>query len=456
MKYYSCISLLTILFGIIPTFAAPYIEISPRTELKKISANYKTYENDFDVLMKSFGTFSGAYFRDISFQNLKKDRNMYQSGTYKYFSQGRRPSYKEADFLDFTRQHPEWSEEEAEKKYAYQKYQTKIQDAKELFFTKLNALPYASEDAATLRQLFSEENFEKIDILLPEYTKKAVANLSIEEKYEFFLQKRTPIPLYETATLAILSPEKYHNFPEILSDYQNHRFSISGWRNGSLSDTPPQNLFTNTHVTETYEIQIWKKEDFNIRISPIHDYELFQESWYFQKQMIFIDPIWDIYNTKVTIQPKMNPKFFREGYPKELISDEWPGMRAFISEVQRKHQLAEYHIPIKEYYGDARMDFWENNELEIHDAYSPCNTTIITNTCISHAIYPYYEADISLPIEGEYILTIEYDTYQPAIKNQNFHDRVFSQERTVLFEEKSIPKTIKKKVSDFIIPKKEK
>gem|GEM_PF-1460362 len=256
MKYFSYTFLLTILFGILPTFAAPYIEISPRRELKKISVNYKTYENDFDVLMKSFETFSGAYFRDISFQNLKKDRNMYQSGTYKYFSQGSRPSYKEADFLVFTRQHPELSEEEAEKEYAYQKYQTKFQEAKELFFTKLDTLLYASEDSETLRQLFSEENFEKIVILLPEYTKKAVENLSIEEKYEFFLQKRTPIPLYETAVKILLSPEKYHNFPEILNDWKNHRFSISGWRNGTLSDSPPQKLFTNTHVIETYEIQI--------------------------------------------------------------------------------------------------------------------------------------------------------------------------------------------------------
>jgi len=452
MKY-----ILSLVVGILPvaTFALPYIEISPDIPLKKTSERYQTYENNIDVLMLTFNRFVGAYFLNIPFQNLKKDRNMYQSGTYAYFSQWWWAWHKDKNFLDFVNAHPEWSEQEAEKEYAREQYQKKLQEAKELFFEKLDTLPYTSEHIEELKQLFHEENFEKIVILLPEYTKNAVENLNTEEKYAFFRQKRTPIPLYETAVNILLSPEKIPNFESKIYNWSNHMFSIFGWNDTRVDSPEKKQLFTDTHITETYEFTLWDKADFNIQLFPVHDAELFDRGSYFQKQILFLDTTLDIYNVRIHIEPKIHPKFLREGYPEELRSEEWPGMRSFIPDIERKHQLAEYRIPIKEYYpnGDARMDFWENNTVEMYDAYSPCNTTIVKNICISQAIYPYYEANVALPLSGEYILTLEYDTYQPAINDQSYYDEVFSQDRTILFEEKSIPKTIQKRVSDFVFPK---
>gem|GEM_PF-2063330 len=202
---------------------------------------------------------------------------------------------------------------------------------------------------------------------------------SLREKYAFFKQKRTFVPFYESATEKLLSPRNIPHLFEALEKTYPIRspFYIADYfkRCDNITEHYYQDIFrekckdyiantlllTDTHITETYEISLKNKQDVSVQVFPIEEAELFDYGReYFQRKLMFLDPISDVYNVQITIRPKFSVEQYHTGtFPPEWQNPEGPGLREFIPEVKRKHQLTEYSIPIKEYWenGEARMDF---------------------------------------------------------------------------------------------------
>jgi len=429
------------------------------------------YENNIEVLEKQFDEFLDLHLERSHLKDLLEFKQKYHAKEYEFFQQ----DGWDWDYNEYAKKYPELSKEVIDERYALRRYNKLFSWQEKIFSKTLESLfQYPSEQKAELEEAFARRDFETVYLLLPKYTKALFDKASLREKYAFFKQERTFIPLYETATEKLLSPrniphlfekleETYPNrFPFYIANYFKRCDNITEhyyhdiFREKCKDYIPNTLLLTDTHVTETYEISLQNKQDLSVKVFPLQEVELFDYGReYFQRKLMFMDPISDVYNVQITIHPKFSvEQYHTHTFPPEWQDPEGPWLREFIPEVEKKHQLTEYSIPIKEYWenGEARMDFWPYNELEVQDMYMPCEAIIQKNTCFTYSILPYYEGKILLPTKGDYIVTVEYDIAHPK-RHDMYETREIQNARTIYFQNPTIPKAIKKKKMDFPLSK---